>query len=805
MQQPTFSVVIAAYQAAEFIGNAIESALAQEPPPLEVIVSDDGSTDDLAAAAARFGDAVRLVRIEHGGEAAAKNAGAAVARGDFLAFLDADDRYLPGRLKAIAAAIEREPAVDLVTTNADLVYDGRAIGRAYGDSFLFVFENQREAILRHNFILGNAAIRRSRFEELGGFDPAVKHTTDWEFCIRLILTGSKVDFIDEPLAEYHLHPEGMSASRVAMSRGRLATLAKTAQRSDLSSAERRMLEGTRDREELRLAREQMKEALLDGTPAEARRAGLCVFRSTRQSAAARIKALAVVVAPRILARIHRSATSSSFVTVGDRKLGRQLRSDVAFGIRWGAIDQAVQIAVRIGATIALARLLTPSDIGIMGLASIVLALGSVIVGLGVSDALIQRRDLDMKYVTVGFTISTASGVVATLATILLSGPLAGLFDEPSLRGVLIAVSSIFFLSGVERPPNDMLVRQMRFRDYYLSSTIATIASAVIGVGAAFANAGVWALVAMAISESFFATVFAWVFALRAKVWLPIFGWDRRRARELVNFGAYVAGGRVIAFARGNADNFAVGRVLGATSLGFYSLAYRLIIMPAVRVTMVLGATAFSVFSTLQDDIPKIRSGLAKANAYVALVCFPATIGIGLAAPLLVPVVFGDEWTPAVRTLEILSLLGPYYGFISLDGSVFQAVGRPRLQFGVLVLDLALVIPAIAIGVRHGLTGVAIGVVIAPYVTLVVRLIIRMRLLQTTLVSQLRPVLPATVATICMVAVTLPARFWLEDRLSESAALLVVVALGAGVYVAASRIAAPDLFSQVMADLGRRSR
>ncbi len=154
-----------------------------------------------------------------------------------------------------------------------------------------------------------------------------------------------------------------------MSRGRLATLAKTAQRSDLSSAERRMLEGTRDREELRLAREQMKEALLDGTPAEARRAGLCVFRSTRQSAAARIKALAVVVAPRILARIHRSATSSSFVTVGDRKLGRQLRSDVAFGIRWGAIDQAVQIAVRIGATIALARLLTPSDIGIMGLAS----------------------------------------------------------------------------------------------------------------------------------------------------------------------------------------------------------------------------------------------------------------------------------------------------------------------------------------------------------------------------------------------------------------------------------------------------
>jgi O-antigen/teichoic acid export membrane protein len=805
VQQPLFSVVIAAYQAAEFVGNAIESALEQDPPPLEVIVSDDGSTDDLAAAVARFGDAVRLIRIEHGGEAAAKNAGAAAARGEFLSFLDADDRYLPGRFAAIAGVIAREPAVDLVTTDANLVYEGRTVGRAYGDSFLFVFDDQREAILRHNFILGNAAIRRSRFEELGGFDPAVKHTTDWEFCIRLILTGSKVDFIDEPFAEYHLHPAGMSASRVAMSQGRLATLDKTARRSDLSPAERQVLERTRAREELRLAREQMKAALLEGTPAEARRAGLRVLRSRRQSAAARTKALAVAVAPRTLARIHRSATSSSFVTVGDRKLGRQLRSDVAFGIRWGAIDQGVQIAVRIVATIVLARLLTPSDIGIMGLASIVIALGSVVVGLGVSDALIQRRDLDMKYVSVGFTISTASGVAATLVTILLSGPIADLFNEPSLQGVLIAVSSIFFLSGVERPPNDMLVRQMRFRDFYVSSTIATIASAVIGMGAAFANAGVWALVAMAISESFVATVLAWVFALRAKVWLPILGWDGRRARELVNFGGYVAGGRVVAFARGNIDNFAVGRVLGATSLGFYSLAYRLIIMPTVRVTMVLGATAFSVFSTLQDDIPKIRSGLAKANAYVALVCFPATIGIGLAAPLLVPVVFGDKWTPAVRLLEILSLLGPYYSFISLDGSVFQAVGRPRLQFGLLVLDLVVVIPAIVIGVRHGLTGVAVGVVVAPYVTLVARLIIRMRLLHATLANQLRPVLPATVATVCMVAVTLPARLWLEDRLSQSAALLAVVALAAGVYLAAARIAAPDLFSQVMADLGRRSR
>jgi O-antigen/teichoic acid export membrane protein len=482
---------------------------------------------------------------------------------------------------------------------------------------------------------------------------------------------------------------------------------------------------------------------------------------------------------------------------------RQLRSHVAFGVRWGAIDQGAQFGIRIAAMIALARLLTPSDIGIMGFATIVLSLGSVVVGIGVSDALIQRRRLDAGYVAVAFTISSGTGLLATAATVAVAQPIAALFGEPPLRGVLIAVSVIFFLSGVERTPNDMLVRERLFRDFYLSSTLGTLVAAVVGVAAAAANAGVWSLVAMAITESAVATVLAWAFALRRGIWRPALGWDPERARALLGFGAYVAGSRVIGFARGNADNFAVGKVLGAASLGFYSLAFRTIITPTAKVATILGATAFSVFSSLQDDLPKVRAGLAKANAYVALVCFPLTIGAGITAPLLVPVVFGEQWTPAVRPLEILALLGPYYSFISLDGSVFQAVGRPRLQFWVVVLDLVLVIPAIVIGVQHGLTGVAVAVVIAPYVTLVVRLMMRMRLLHASFMSQVRPILPVGAATICMVAVTLPARKWLGAQLPDAAALVAAIIVGGASYALALRLVAPHLMSSVFRDFRGR--
>jgi glycosyltransferase involved in cell wall biosynthesis len=317
---PRFSVVIAAYQAAGFIGVAVRSALEQVPPPHEVIVADDGSTDDLAAALVGFGDAVHVVRITHGGEAAAKNAGAGVATGDFIAFLDADDRFLPGRLAALSTLAVARPELDVITTDAYLIHDGEIVGRCYGPGHRFASGDQRTAILQRNFVLGLSAVRRSRFAEVGGFDPTVEYTTDWELWMRLILSGSEVGFIDEPLAEYRLHAGSMSARRAAMSRGRLTSLARAEARTDLSVDERATLAETRRTEEARLRRDELKERLLDSPPSGARRAALRVAVAPRQSLSARLKSVVALGVPGLVSRRLRASERGSFVTVGDRRL-----------------------------------------------------------------------------------------------------------------------------------------------------------------------------------------------------------------------------------------------------------------------------------------------------------------------------------------------------------------------------------------------------------------------------------------------------------------------------------------------------
>src|ERR671924_2056710 len=235
---PSFSVVIAAYQVADVIGEAISSALAQTVPPLEIVVCDDGSSDDLEAALAPYRDRIVLVRKENGGEASAKNAAARAATGEFVAILDADDVYLPGRLEALGALAAARPDLDLLTTDAYLEVEGRVVRRVYGHDWTFEVEDQRREIMRRNFVFGHAAVRRERLLAAGGFDETIRFTTDWECWMRLILGGSRAGAVLEPLGHYRVRPTALSADRTRMTAGRVQSLRKGLTHPALRPAER---------------------------------------------------------------------------------------------------------------------------------------------------------------------------------------------------------------------------------------------------------------------------------------------------------------------------------------------------------------------------------------------------------------------------------------------------------------------------------------------------------------------------------------------------------------------------------------
>jgi GT2 family glycosyltransferase len=300
--ESTISVVIAAYQAANTIGAAIDSALRQTRAPHEVIVVDDGSTDDLERALAPFGDSIVVLHKENGGESSAKNLGARVATGTHIDLLDADDAFAPERHVALAEALVVRPDLDLLVTDVHLEVDGRVAATFYGrNAFPFTVADQRREILQRCFVVGPVCVARDRFLEVGGYDERIRIGADWDCWIRMILAGAHVGLIDVPAAYYRMSDTSLSGVRLAQWGARAAVVEKTLADPRLSLAEHKIVR-------LRLAELRRIELLAHAEVAlrarspEARRASLSVARRPDVARRLRVKALAAAVAPGLAAR-----------------------------------------------------------------------------------------------------------------------------------------------------------------------------------------------------------------------------------------------------------------------------------------------------------------------------------------------------------------------------------------------------------------------------------------------------------------------------------------------------------------------
>jgi len=290
------TVVVATYQAAETLPRCLDSILVQDPPPRDVVVVDDGSTDETWAVLERYAGRVQVIRQENRGEACAKNAGLAAATTGIVAIVDADDVLLPGWMAAVTRALVARPDLSLVATDAWLVVDGQRTRRAYGAGMTFPVAGQREQILRRNFVLGFVAVRRARLLAVGGYDERIEVASDWSAWGRMALRGARFGLIQEPLAEYHLRSHSLSSDRKRLLHGRIDVMERLCGESSARRADRELLWRSIFEARLQLELIEARAALLANAP-DARGRLLAVARSNRHGRLSRLKALAVAVFP----------------------------------------------------------------------------------------------------------------------------------------------------------------------------------------------------------------------------------------------------------------------------------------------------------------------------------------------------------------------------------------------------------------------------------------------------------------------------------------------------------------------------
>jgi PST family polysaccharide transporter len=376
---------------------------------------------------------------------------------------------------------------------------------------------------------------------------------------------------------------------------------------------------------------------------------------------------------------------------------------------WTFSGTGAQAIVQLLVLMALARLLTPAEFGLMGAAVVVIALSQIVSQVGVGPAIVQRRDLSAAHIRTAFTISGVLGFVLGGVVWMAAPALAEFYRTPALEPVFRGVAFLFPIDGLNTVGQSLLSRQLRFRLYVALDVGSYILGyACIGVVLAWQGYGVWALVAANLSQVTLRTLTMYV-ATKHPVRPSL---DLQASRDLLSFGVGHSLAQVGLVLSQQGDNAVVGRWLGPAALGIYGRAHSLMVMPSTVFGKIVNRVLFPVLSQVQGERDRFAGGYERALAIVALVSLPISAFLWIVAPEFIPLLLGPQWTEVVLPFRLFTC-GLFFRMSSKVSDVCAksagAVYSRALMQGAYA---AMVVLGALVGQRWGVGGVAVAVSIA---------------------------------------------------------------------------------------------
>jgi O-antigen/teichoic acid export membrane protein len=456
---------------------------------------------------------------------------------------------------------------------------------------------------------------------------------------------------------------------------------------------------------------------------------------------------------------------------------QDLRSRVIRGLGWTAFSQISVQVMALVTTIFIAHLLTPSDVGLVAMATVFSALAMMLADLALGAALVQRETLTEEYRSTAFWLTVSMGVGLAILGVLLAGPIAALYGEPEVEPLFQVISITFVLATLGATQNALLVRDMQFRSLEVRTVLASGLAGGVAIALALLGAGPWAIVGQKLTVNAASTVLVW----RASPWRPHFMFSMDSVRDQFGYGGWIIGSRFLAYLKGYGDNYLIGRYAGPAALGAYSIAYNVMLVPLVRLVGPVQQVFFPALSRIRDPA-RVGTAWLSATRMVALVTVPAFAGMAVVAPDFVSVVLGDQWDAAVPVLEILCWVGILQSVTWLTVTVLEALGRTAWLFRFTVVTTPVTLAGFAIGVQWGIVGVATAFAITTTLTTPFYVLMPLRATGTSAVQYVRAVSGVAEATVIMVVVLLALRLTVFDSLAPALSLAIAIAVGAAVYV-----------------------
>ncbi|MDY6956543.1 MAG: MOP flippase family protein [Pseudomonadota bacterium] len=478
-----------------------------------------------------------------------------------------------------------------------------------------------------------------------------------------------------------------------------------------------------------------------------------------------------------------------------------LRRQALSGTRWTALAAAVGNVLQLIQVAVLARLLDPVDFGLMALVMVVLAFVQSYADLGLSQALIARGSVAPRRFAAFYWLNVISGCGLFTAVCVFSPVLAHLLGNPALTPLLPWAGASLLILPLGQGFQTLLQKELHFKPIAMAEMAGSLAGVSVAIATAAAGAGVYALIWGQLANAMVRTVPIAVRGWQDHAPLSRFSW--RDLHGDLRFGVFQMGERTLALINTRIDQLLVGALLGVEALGYYHLAWQMTLQPLARLNPVVMRVAFPLFARIQGDRRRLQRGYFQAQRLLGAVNFPLFIALAILAPVFVPAVFGERWTPSVGLVQLLAGVAVFRTIGNPAGALLLSQGRAGRGFSANLAITLLQLPAIALGAS---LGAAMGVAAAllalqsAFFAVAYAALIRPVLGPCAVgyfVNLGRPLSAATIMAAIMALLPLPAGW------SPFAVMGVSMVLGGLVYLLAGRAFLPEEWKLGKQWLGRR--
>lgn len=383
------------------------------------------------------------------------------------------------------------------------------------------------------------------------------------------------------------------------------------------------------------------------------------------------------------------------------------------GITWMTLLRGLTRSIGLFRIIILARLLTPNEFGIFGIAALMLAFFEVITETGVNVVLVQEKENIKEYINTAWVVSILRGLIISLLIFIGSGPISTFFSSPNSLYILRIISIVPLLRGFINPTVIKFQKELNFKNEFFYNISYYLVDAVIVIIVAFqthsAISFVWGLLAGVVFELFISHLF-----VSPK---PKLIFEKSKIKKILNRGKWMTFAGLFNYVFHEGDDWVVGKLLNTTSLGLYQVAYKISGLPVYEVGQIVNRVTFPIYSKIKDDTFRLKKAFFKVLFTVSLFVIPFGIILLTFTKPLVLLILGENWLSIVPVIKILSVFGVLRAITGSAYSLYLGVNKQEYATAVTgVSTFGLLISIYPLVTNYGITGAGISALIGTLIS-----------------------------------------------------------------------------------------